>query len=316
MKKPSFFPIVVSAFALVAGCASVPQSALLDDARSAYASAQADPQVTTQAPLELKEAGDTLARANAAQTNKEDQAKLDQLAYLAKQQVTVARETARRKAAEMSLADAAKERDRIRLNARTAEADRAKQDADAAKQQALMSDEANRQKSAQLAMSEEANRQKAAELATAAAAADRDRARLAQLEQEYNDLNARKTDRGMVITLGDVLFDTGRADLKPGGVNNVRKLAAFLKEYPQRKVLIEGYTDSTGSDSLNQELSERRADSVRNALLDGGIESGRIATRGHGKAYPVAGNDTAAGRQLNRRVEIVLSDDNGNIAPR
>jgi outer membrane protein OmpA-like peptidoglycan-associated protein len=295
MKRNCYFPAALLAVSLFAGCASTPQSALLDEARSSYARAQADPQVTSQAALELKDAGDTLNRAVAAQTNKEDRAKIDQLAYLAKQKIAVAEETARRKADEQGLANASVERERIRLIARTAEADQAKQQALAA---------------------EAANRQKSAELAAANAAAERDKERLAQLENQLTELNAKKTGRGMVITLGDVLFDTGRAELKPGGVSNVQKLSAFLRQYPQRKVMIEGFTDNVGSDSLNQQLSERRAESVRTALLNMGIGSDRISTRGYGKAYPVAGNDSAGSRQLNRRVEIVLSDDSGNIVPR
>ncbi|MFP5419759.1 MAG: OmpA family protein, partial [Gammaproteobacteria bacterium] len=122
-------------------------------------------------------------------------------------------------------------------------------------------------------------------------------------------------DRGMVITLGDVLFNTNQAQLSAGGINNVTKLADFLNKYPQRKVLIEGHTDSTGSASYNQALSERRAEAVQKALTERGIDGGRIAMRGYGKSSPVANNETAAGRQLNRRVEIVLSDDGGNIVP-
>jgi outer membrane protein OmpA-like peptidoglycan-associated protein len=93
-------------------------------------------------------------------------------------------------------------------------------------------------------------------------------------------------------------------------------LADFLKQYLQRNVLIEGYTDSTGSEGLNQALSERRANSVKAALIDHGITSDRVATRGYGKEFPVAGNNTAANRQMNRRVEVIFSDDNGKITPR
>jgi outer membrane protein OmpA-like peptidoglycan-associated protein len=113
-----------------------------------------------------------------------------------------------------------------------------------------------------------------------------------------------------------VLFDTNQAQLKPGGMRNVLKLANFFKEYPQRTVLIEGFTDSTGSAGSNQDLSERRAGSVRTALLDMGISKDRMTSRGYGESYPAAGNDTATGRQLNRRVEVVVSDESGKIAPR
>jgi outer membrane protein OmpA-like peptidoglycan-associated protein len=119
-----------------------------------------------------------------------------------------------------------------------------------------------------------------------------------------------------VITLGDVLFDTNRSKLKSGGARNTQKLADFLRQYPQRTVMIEGYTDSSGDSEHNQELAEQRASSVRMALLGMGIANERIVARGYGDSYPVAGNDTAAGRQLNRRVEIVISDDGGKIAPR
>jgi outer membrane protein OmpA-like peptidoglycan-associated protein len=153
-------------------------------------------------------------------------------------------------------------------------------------------------------------------LAAAGTNAERDQALIAQQEMQLKELNAKKTERGLVITLGDVLFSTNKAHLKSGGIRNVQKLADFLNQYPQRKVLVEGYTDSTGSDSLNQALSERRANAVRTALVDAGISSDRVTTRGYGKAFPIADNDTAASRQLNRRVEIILSDDSGNIAPR
>jgi outer membrane protein OmpA-like peptidoglycan-associated protein len=118
-------------------------------------------------------------------------------------------------------------------------------------------------------------------------------------------LHAKKTPRGMVITLGDVLFDTNKAQLKSGGLRNVQKLADFLKQYPTRKVQIEGFTDSTGSTARNQVLSEQRA-----------VTSDRISTKGYGESYAIASNNNAAGRQLNRRVEIVLSDADGNIKPR
>jgi outer membrane protein OmpA-like peptidoglycan-associated protein len=121
-----------------------------------------------------------------------------------------------------------------------------------------------------------------------------------QLEAQLTALEARKTDRGMVITLGDVLFDTNQAQLKSGGMRNVQKLADFFRQYPQRTLMIEGFTDSIGSASSNQDLSERRAGSVRTALLDMGISRDRMTSRGYGESYPAAGNDTATGRQLNR----------------
>lgn len=136
------------------------------------------------------------------------------------------------------------------------------------------------------------------------------------MAQELQDLKARQTDRGTVITLGDVLFDTAKSDLKTGGLRNVRQLADYLRDNPERKVLVEGFTDSVGSEEYNQGLSERRANSVRDALVDMGIDTDRIRTRGYGEDYPVAGNDSAASRQMNRRVEVIIGDDDSDVQAR
>ncbi len=109
-----------------------------------------------------------------------------------------------------------------------------------------------------------------------------------------------------MLTLGDVLFATGRATLMPGGLQTVDRLANFLQKYPDRNVLIEGHTDSVGRAEYNMGLSQRRADAVRKALMDRGIGAERITTKGYGESYPVASNKTAAGRQENRRVEVVV----------
>jgi outer membrane protein OmpA-like peptidoglycan-associated protein len=323
----------------------------LVQARSDYAAAQSDPQVVSLAPAELKQASDALDRANSAAAKGAPRSDVEHLAYVARQQVAIARAAATQKAAEIAVANASLERDRVRLEARTREADAARRSAEEALRQSeaarreseasrrqseasrLQSEAAQREAEASRLQSEaaartaaEAQRQAAAERqaaldAQAAAQAARQQgleaeARARALEAQLKDLEAKKTERGMVITMGDVLFDTNQAQLKPGAMRNVQKLADFLKQYPQRKVMIEGFTDSTGSAARNQELSEQRARSVGNALTGMGIASDRIASRGYGPAYPAAGNDSAQGRQLNRRVEIIISDDTGNIAPR
>jgi outer membrane protein OmpA-like peptidoglycan-associated protein len=136
------------------------------------------------------------------------------------------------------------------------------------------------------------------------------------LQERLAELEAKQTERGLVITLQDVLFDVDRAELKPGAYRTVDNLAAFMRDYPDRRVRIEGFTDNTGSDSYNQQLSESRAFAVRNALEQAGIDSSRIEVRGYGETNPVATNDTSAGRQLNRRVEVLISDEQGAIASR
>lgn len=331
MKNHRFMPLSLIAAAVMAGCSTLPASdSPLALARNDYGNAQANPQVTSLAPSELKQASDSLDKANKASSKGEDKAVVDHLAYVARQQVAIAQETATQKAAELAVASAGRERDMVRLDARTREADSAQRSAEYSRRQseaAQRSAEASQrqseasQRSAEAAQRDAVSERLAANDAQLSAQAARQQtqdaeSRSRQLESQLRDLEAKKTDRGMVITLGDVLFDTNRAQLKSGGMRNVQKLADFFKQYPQRKVMIEGFTDSTGSNSRNQDLSDERADSVRVALVGMGIGTERITSRGYGESYPAAGNDTAAGRQLNRRVEIIVSDDSGNITPR
>ena len=319
-RSHSFTLIAVAALATLtglAGCSSVPTTnARLDEARSEYQAVQASPQATTLAGSELKLASDALGQASAALARKASPAEVDQLAYLARQRVGIARETLNQKTAQQAVAGADAERDKLRLAARTNEADAAQRGAESAQRQA---EAAQRDAELSKRQADAAQRQAATAQLQAAAAqgqASDAQARSQQLEAQIKALNSTKTDRGLVVTLGDVLFDTNQALLKAGGQRSVDKLVVFLKNYPQRKALIEGFTDSIGGAELNQALSGRRADAVRVALLDQGVAGDRITSRGFGEAYPVAGNDTAGGRQANRRVEIILSDDTGTIAPR
>ncbi len=295
MKKNLIFPLTIIAVALLSGCKTAPPNASLAEAHNNYNSANSNPNVTDLAAVELKDAGDSLNKADEAAKKGEKTSTVNHLAYVASQKVAIAEETAKRKSAEMDVTDAKTRRDQIRLDARTAEADAAKQQA------ANMQDTADMQAAALVAANEKSKR---------------DQALIAKQEMQLKELNAKKTERGLVLTLGDVSFNTNKAILKSGALHNVQKLSDFLKQYPQHNVLIEGYTDSIGSNELNQKLSERRAESVRNALTSMGISDNRISTRGYGESYPVAANDTVAHRQLNRRVEVIISDENGKILPR
>lgn len=312
MNKLRLFPLTLIAIAIaaLAGCNSMPvDSALLQEARSDYRIAQDTPQTRDLAAVEMMRAGDALNRANEASTRRDKPAEVDHLAYLAKQRVAIAQETGRQKAAEAAVGNADAARDKVRLAARTNEADAAQRSAEASQRSAEAS---QRQADASQKQADNSQRQAAASQRQASDA----QARSTQLEAQIKDLNAKQTDRGLVVTLGDVLFDTNKSQLRSGGLRSVEKLVGFLKEYPQRTALIEGFTDSIGAEGSNRDLSDRRADAVRAALLDLGVNGGRVATRGYGEAYPVASNDSADGRQMNRRVEIVLSDDSGSIAPR
>jgi outer membrane protein OmpA-like peptidoglycan-associated protein len=155
------------------------------------------------------------------------------------------------------------------------------------------------------------------EVNTAVQQRDQANEQASRLQAEIDKLKATPTSRGLVLTFGDVLFDTGKAQLNPGATFKLDQLAQFLKDHPDRRVQIDGFTDSVGTEAYNQDLSQRRADAVKAALLSRGVDPSRVSTEGYGKAYPVASNNEAGGRQLNRRVEVVIGNtDNVPIAPR
>ncbi len=157
--------------------------------------------------------------------------------------------------------------------------------------------------------------QKNADLASdAVRQANASRTRADSLETELADLKLKRTERGLVLTLGDVLFDTGAATLKPGAYSSLDRLATVLKEQPDRKVLIEGHTDNVGSDQNNLSLSERRAQAVQTSLTQRGVDRSQITSLGKGENFPIASNDDAGGRQSNRRVELIFTDGATRIA--
>ena len=120
-------------------------------------------------------------------------------------------------------------------------------------------------------------------------------------------LETRDTPRGLVVNMADVLFDTGKFNLRPPAREKLARLAGIVLAHPGLNLEVEGHTDSTGSDELNQKLSEQRAETTRAFLLEQGLEASHITFKGFGKTMPVADNGTAAGRQQNRRVEIIVS---------
>jgi outer membrane protein OmpA-like peptidoglycan-associated protein len=283
--------------ALVLGaCVSMPRpNAALESARMAVHTAEADPNVNKYAALDLDVARKDLSNAEYAALHHQD-AVIAQSAYLATQNARLAQARGAAKADDARVAAGQGERDQIMLAARSSEAANAQYAAANAKQAAV--------NSKQVADSALVQRDQANE-------------ETARVQAELDALKATPTSRGMVLTLGDVLFDTGRAELKPGATRKLDQLAQFLAEHPDRRVQIDGFTDSVGSDSYNEELSQRRANAVRSALLSRGVDASRIGTEGYGKSYPVADNGDSGGRQLNRRVEVVIGGNDGTpITPR
>ena len=137
-------------------------------------------------------------------------------------------------------------------------------------------------------------------------AAEREDVRVAALKEQLAAMQPRETPRGLVVTIGDVLFDTASATLRPGGVQQVRRVAEVLVRNPGQTVMVEGHADSRGSDSYNLALSQSCANSVRAELVYAGVPADRIVAQGMGEAFPVASNDDSAGQQQNRRVEIII----------
>ena len=192
-------------------------------------------------------------------------------------------------------------------------ADKAKREAEKARSIALAeSAEAERAKREATERAQEAERARK-EAEAKAREAEQTRSEMDELSRELSDLKAKQTERGIVLTMGDVLFESGKASLSSEAVRNVEKLAGFLQQHPSRNLLIEGHTDSVGSDEFNQGLSEKRAGAVKDQLVASGVNPERITTIGYGKRHPVAGNDTTAGRQQNRRVEVIIL--NEGVAP-
>jgi len=266
----------------LAACAGAPQpNAALESAHAAVQAAQADPNVAKYAALDLEAAQKQLAVADDAALHHKEAA-IGQPAYLAAQNARLAQARAAAKADDARVAAGQADRDRIMLEARNKEVH-----------------QAQTEKNAALSQRDQATEQ------------------TERLQSELDQLKAKPTPRGLVLTLGDVLFDTGKAQLNPGSQRKMDQLAQFLTEHAERRVQIDGFTDNVGSEAYNDDLSRRRADAVKSALTARGIDPSRIGTEGYGKAYAVASNDNSGGRQLNRRVEVVIGQDNGSaIAPR
>ena len=335
--RKSLLVMSALAAAVITACASNAPNASLESARALVEQAARSPEVIRRAPLELKAARDTIDKADNVWRADRDEGEVGHLAYLAKQRAEVARNLARSRQADEDVKEANSAGDKLRLEARTREAEKARIDATVAQNQTQTAQAQARQSQIDAANAQQnataATRMAAADRAQSiaaqeAAAADRLRAeqaagtanaaqeRVRQLEAQLRDIEGKQTERGLLVTLGDVLFAFNKAELTPQAAPRLDKLAAFLKQFPQRKLLVEGYTDAVGTDAYNMELSERRAETIREALVARGVDTTRVVTKGYGKAYPVADNASVNGRAVNRRVEVVIADENGNLRGR
>lgn len=282
--------LMAGALALVlTSCASTPPTPDGANAvRERLTALQNNPNLSDRARVEIREAEQAVRLAETPVPEKE--ASLgEHRVYMAERKVGIAEATATKNYAESQRELLAEAREEARLRARTQEADRAQDRADRSEAEARRAREA----------AEEARREQSQTRAQSAREAE-------ELQKRIADLEAEATERGLVLTLGDVLFATDSADLQSGTNSKLDKVVEFLKEYPERNVAIEGHTDNVGNADYNQGLSRERADAVRSYLSQQGVDSDRITSKGMGMSQPVASNDNATGRQQNRRVEIII----------
>lgn len=286
---------------LLSGCASLPDRIPeLEQAREAVNAVDRDPMAERVSGAELKKAKQALQRAESVKESNGELNEILHQAYLANRHADIITARIGEATAREKIERSEAERKQVLLQARAREAEKANAEAELARQ------EAERAQALAEARGDEAERQRrrANEAIEQAEA----------LEESLAELKAEQTERGLVLTLSDVLFDTNESDLKPGAESAISQLAEFMAENESRQLLIEGHTDSSGDDLYNKALSERRANAVRSALIDKGVDAGRLRAVGRGESVPVATNDTMAGRQENRRVEIVVSDMNGEFS--
>lgn len=241
---------VAAAMLLLAACAAGPTRPIgADNVRSKLTQLQGDPELSSRAPVAIKDAE---AAVQAAEQPQDDKELGKHLVFMADRRVDIAHAQAQGRLLEDQRKSLSAQRETERLDSRTHEAD--------------------------------------------------------ELRKQIAELNAKATDRGLVVTIGDLLFETGKSDLKGGSASQLSKLSAFLNKNQDRTVTIEGHTDSIGGEEYNQGLSQRRADSVKSFLTSQGIASSRLESTGKGKSSPISSNDSSTGRQQNRRVEVIISN--------
>jgi OmpA-OmpF porin, OOP family len=279
MKLNNRVVLSVAVAAILSACTTAPpRNESLERARSLVPEVEKSPRAGV-APADVANARTSLDAANRLATSKGKLADIEYEADNAMLSANIANEKILTAQANEEIANGSAQRQAVLLQARERESQRSADQASDARRQA-----------------------------------DASTLRADSLEAQLADLKLQKTERGLVLTLGDVLFDTGQATLKSGADGTLDRLATALREKSGRMVTIEGHTDNVGADASNQGLSERRAQAVQSALTQRGVARSQITTLGKGENFPIASNDSAEGRQSNRRVELIFAEDRTRVA--
>jgi outer membrane protein OmpA-like peptidoglycan-associated protein len=274
---------------LLSACATQPvKKDTLQQAQQAVSGLEENAAVTRYAPVALRDAQETLRQAQQLARQGEDPQLVEHYAYLALKRAQIAQALARREMLVRSAEDVQQQRAQVMLQARERAIEQARREAEQARMQAEQLRQEAQQAREQAQLSQQA---------------------LQEAQSQLADLEPRQTERGLVLTLDEVLFAFNSAELQAGNQRALDRLAQYLQAHPDHNLLIEGHTDSVGDAGYNQGLSERRAQSVYQALTQRGVDPARVRIIGLGENFPVADNGTPQGRSENRRVEVVIAQD-------
>jgi len=320
--------LAVAALLALAACTSAPKKDLaLEQVRTQLEELKSNEDLAGYAPLALGEAERALRQAETATGN--DTYRIH-LIYMADRRIQIARAVAQREQLEEEIVRLGEERNELLVRASQMEAERARFEAEQARMisEAQAEDARRAREEAAIAAQREAESQRTAEQAQveaeqakALAASSVTAAELARREAELaveqantlrrqlENLQLRQTESGVVVTLGDVLFETGETDLRSEAMESLVEVVDLLQSEPDKLIRIEGHTDSTGNEEANLLISQQRADAVLEALVSLGVDADRVTSVGMGQDFPIASNDTEDGRAQNRRVDVILLDE-------
>jgi outer membrane protein OmpA-like peptidoglycan-associated protein len=323
VKKLTLLLLVV----LLTACSSAPKKDLaLEHVRAQLDELKSNPELAKYAPSALGEAERALR--NAENAGGKDTYR-NHLIYMADRQIQIARAIAQREQMDVEFRSLEDDRNQMLVRASQLEAKQARMEASQARlisqttaedaersrqatEQALQRESASVKTAEQAQEEAEQAKALAASSATAADLARREADLAAEqaqsLRRQLENLQLRQTESGVVVTLGDVLFETGQAELKLDAQTSLVEVVDLLQSEPDKKIRIEGHTDAVGDADTNLKLSEKRSDSVLEALVSLGVDAERITSVGMGEDFPIASNDTEEGRSMNRRVDVILLD--------